>query len=652
MCGIAGRFNYRSGAPVDPVALEAMCDLIRHRGPDGSGVWTENAVGFGHRRLAILDVSPAGRQPMHTADGALTITFNGEIYNFQEIRRDLEARGFAFASRTDTEVILQAYRAFGVECVSRLRGMFAFAIWDRAARRLFAARDRAGQKPFYFREDANGLAFASEPKAFLGEPSFAPEADPEALFHYLSFQYVPAPGSAFRGLQRLPPAHYLLVDNGKTSIERYWQLSYATKRVGTETDARDALVPLLEDATREQLVSDVPLGAFLSGGVDSSVIVALMARAATGRVKTFSIGFEEQEYNELPHARCVAERLGTDHHEAIVRPDAVAILPKLIWHYNEPYADSSAIPTFYLSEMTRRSVTVALNGDAGDENFAGYPRYLGSMLGRRFDRLPTAVRRALGQLAPHLPAGAPRSRLSRARRFLHGIGIGPERRYAMWMFHFDDERKRRLCSNDFLAAAGPADSAAWIERLYAESGAANFLDATLSVDVHSYLPDDLLVKVDIATMAFGLEGRSPLLDHRVMEFAASLPPDLKLRGTEGKYLFKRIARELLPASVIDRPKMGFAVPLDHWFRGELRELAHDVLLGSRLRARGYFHMPVIEQMLREHETMACNWHYQLWNLLVFELWHRMFIDERPTAAPARDAVIVRQSTGRQAENLV
>jgi asparagine synthase (glutamine-hydrolysing) len=633
MCGIAGRVNYRSGAPVDPVTLGAMCDLIRHRGPDGSGVWAQEAVGFGHRRLAILDLSSAGRQPMHTADGALTITFNGEIYNFLEIRRELESRGCVFVSRTDTEVILHAYREFGVACLERLRGMFAFAIWDQLNRRLFAARDRAGQKPFYFREDRDGLAFASEPKAFLGEPSFVPEADPEALFHYLSFQYVPSSGSAFRGLSRLPPAHYLLVEGGKVSIERYWTLPYSPKRQCSEAEAREALVPLLEEATREQLVSDVPLGAFLSGGVDSSLIVALMARAAAGRVRTFSIGFDEAEYNELPYARLVADRLGTDHQEAVVRPDAVGILPKLVWHYNEPYADSSAIPTFYLSEMTRRSVTVALNGDAGDENFAGYPRYLGSVLGRRLDRLPLFVRRSLGRLAGHLPAGAPRSALSRAQRFLHGIGIGPERRYAMWIFHFDDERKRSLCSREFLDVVGAADSASHIERLYAASDATNFLDATLSVDINSYLPEDLLVKVDIATMAFGLEARSPLLDHRVMEFAAQLPTTLKLRGRDGKYLLKNIAREFVPAAAIDRPKKGFGVPLDHWFRRDLRELAHDVLLGSRLRVRGYFQMPAIERMLREHESGARNWHYQLWNLLIFELWHRMFIDQRPVGAP-------------------
>lgn len=573
---------------------------------------------------------------MSTADGRLTITFNGEIYNFEELRRDLESRGYHFHSRTDTEVLLHAYDAFGVECLSRLRGMFAFAIWDAPARRLFAARDRAGTKPFYYREDPDGLAFASEPKAFLGEPSFSPEADPGALFQYLSLQYVPTPLSAFRGVRRLPPAHYLLVENGQVKTQRYWRLRYSPKTRRSEAELEDQALALLRDATRARLISDVPLGAFLSGGVDSSLIVALVAEAGAGQVKTFSIGFEEAEYNELPYARMVAERFGTDHHEAVVRPDALRILPKLVWHYNEPYADSSAIPTLYLSQMTRRHVTVALNGDAGDENFAGYSRYHAAMLALRADVIPLSLRRRVAALAGG-PA-APNSVLSRARRFLQAAADSPAHRYARWMFHFSDEQKRELCAPDFLAQVGTRQSASHLEALFADAGTEDLLDATLQVDVNSYLPDDLLVKVDIATMAHGLEGRSPFLDHPVMEFAAGLPRNMKLRGSEPKYLLKRIARRFLPAEVVDRPKKGFGVPLDHWFRGELNELAHDVLLGTTARNRGYFRMDVVERLLREHEQGRCNWHYQLWNLLIFELWHRMFIDVRPSAPPAGAAL--------------
>jgi asparagine synthase (glutamine-hydrolysing) len=628
MCGIAGRYNFRSGAPVGEDVLAAMCRLVAHRGPDGKGTWAADAVGFGHRRLSIIDLSDAGRQPMQTADGQTTITFNGEIYNFEEIRRDLESRGCAFASRTDTEVILQAYRVFGPACVRRLRGMFAFAIWDAGARRLFAARDRLGKKPFYYREDADGLAFASEPKAFLAEASFAPEADRRALFDYLSFQYVPGAASAFRGVRRLLPGHTLTLEDGRVTLERYWSLEFLPKARGSEADAEEDVLERLRAATRLRMISDVPLGAFLSGGVDSSLVVALMAEAGLGRVKTFSIGFDEAVYNELPHAKAVAERFGTEHHEAVVRPDAVALLPKMVWHYNEPYADSSAIPTFYLAEMTRRHVTVALNGDGGDEGFGGYERYPASLAAARIDHIPRPLRRLVARAAAVLPAGETRSTRTRLARFLAAAADGRERRYARWMFHFDADRKRDLCTPAFLADVTGADSGAYLERLFADARGEGFLDALLSVDTRSYLPDDLLVKVDIATMAFGLEGRSPLLDHEVMEAAAHLPERLKVRGLQKKRLLRRIAGRFLPASILDRPKMGFGVPLDRWFRQELRELTHDVLLDGRLAARGYFHQRYVEHLVREHETGVRSCHYQLWNLLMFELWHRTFIDAR------------------------
>jgi asparagine synthase (glutamine-hydrolysing) len=626
MCGIAGRINYRTGAPVDPRIVHAMCDRLQHRGPDGDGVWSEGAVGFGHRRLAVIDPSSAGRQPLQTADGRFTITFNGEIYNFQDLRRDLERRGARFATRTDTEVILHAYAQYGAACLDHLRGMFAFAIWDARDRRLFAARDRAGQKPFYYREDADGLAFASEPKAFLAEPSFVPEVDAASVWQYLSFQYVPSPGSAFRGLRRLPPGHFLVVEHGRVAIQRYWTLRYEPKSAMSEAEAAEQLRADLAEATRIMLVSDVPIGAFLSGGIDSSLVVALMTEAGAGRVKTFSIGFDEAAYDETAYARRVAERFATDHHEAIVRLDALAVLPKLVWHYNEPYADSSAIPTFYLSEMTRRHVTVALNGDAGDESFAGYERYAAYLMAAWTDRMPRAARGALAACAGSLPRGRRRTLWSRAQRFLSAAADSGARRYARWNFHFDDDEKRAICTPDFLARAEGVESAARYEALFADLPGADPLDVLLHADVETYLPDDLLVKVDIATMAYGLEARSPLLDHVVMEHAACLPADLKLRRTEKKYLLKRVARGLLPDAVIDRPKMGFGVPLDRWLRGPLRDLVHDVLLGTRMRDRGYFRMDAVERLVRDHETGRQNAQYQLWNLLVLELWHQTFID--------------------------
>ena len=631
MCGIAGRFNVRSSAPPGRDVIGGMCDLLAHRGPDGDGVFTDGPVGLGHRRLSIIDLSDAGRQPMQTNDGRLAITYNGEIYNFQQLRSELERRGHAFQSQTDTEVLLLAYREFGPQCLERLRGMFAFAIWDRHDRSLFLARDRLGQKPLCYFEDRDGIAFASEPKAFLADPSFTPRPNLQGISHYLSYQYVPTPISGFVGIKKLPPAHYMLVKDGAVRIERYWRLSYAAKQELSEEEASEALLEKLTDAVRMRLISDVPLGAFLSGGIDSATVVALMANISS-TPKTFSIGFDEKGYDELPYARQVAERYATDHHEFIVRPQAIEILPKLIWHFNEPYADSSAIPMYYLAQMTRQHVTVALSGDAGDENFAGYDRYVANQLAGRLDRAPRAVTSALRVLAGALPtSGGSRTLLARARRFFEAASEPRERRYARWMMHFHPSLKNELCKPELRDAAG--DSVALLVDAYAESDAPDFVDATLDVDVRQYLLDDLLVKVDIASMAHGLEARSPFLDHEVMEFAASLRSGLKLHGNTKKYILKRAVRHLLPDEIIDRPKMGFGVPVEHWFRNELREMAHDILLDSTTRQRGYFNHSCVERLLSEHVAGIRSWHYQLWNLLMLELWHRMFIDSRPTLAP-------------------
>jgi asparagine synthase (glutamine-hydrolysing) len=609
-----------------------MGDLLAHRGPDGAGVWHEGAVGLAHRRLAIVDPSDAARQPMPAEDPRIRIVCNGEIYNFRELRAELEARGHRFRTRSDTEVLAAAYAAYGVQCLSRLRGMFAFALWDGGRRRLFLARDRPGKKPLYYRLDADGIAFASEPKAFLAEPSFEARPDAAALFDYLTYHYVPAPRSAFTNVRRVPPAHYLLVEDGHVRLERYWRLRYRPKRSLSEGEAAAELLARLRDAVRARLVADVPIGAFLSGGIDSSAIVALMAEIGVGPVRTFSIGFEEPEYDELPYARLVARRYGTEHREFVVRPDAVDVLPRLVWHYNEPYADSSAVATFYLAELTRRHVTVALNGDGGDENLAGYTRYLASRLAERYASLVRPVHRPLAALLGAVP-GASRGLVTRARRFVEALGETPARRYARWVSHFDPALKRALATEEFRRAAGDRDS---VEHLAAAFGAAqgsDLVDATLAVDVETYLPDDLLVKVDISTMAHGLEGRSPFLDHELMEFCASLPSDLKLRGLTTKYLLKRAVRDLLPAAVVDRPKQGFGVPIDRWLRGELRGLVHDVLLDTRTLQRGYFHEPVVRRLLGEHQRGVHGWHYQLWNLLVLELWHRTFVDGRPAPGP-------------------
>ena len=637
MCGIAGRVNFRSEAPVEPDVIARMCDLLAHRGPDGDGTYCHGPVGLGHRRLAIIDLSPTGRQPMSTADGTVSITFNGEIYNFRELRTELEQRGHIFRSQSDTEVILAAYREFGDSCVDHLVGMFAFAIWDAPRRRLLIARDRLGKKPLFYRLDEHGIAFASEPKAFLAEPGFRPEVDLQAISMYLSFQYVPAPRSAFRGVEKLPAAHTLVVENGQVAVRRYWRLSYARKANLRESEAIEALTEQLRRAVVARLISDVPLGAFLSGGIDSGLVVSFMAECSDTPVRTFSIGFADERYNELPAARLVADRYRTNHREFVVRPSAIDLLPQLVWHYNEPYADSSALPTFCLAELTARHVTVALNGDAGDENFAGYDRYLASVLASRLDGVPRAVRRAAASLVVAMGGISRHHRVQRARRLAERFADPMERRYAALMMHFDPERKAQLCTPAFMAATA-FDSVDWIERAFAASDASNQLERTLDVDVNNYLPDDLLVKVDIATMAHGLEARSPFLDHRLMEFAATLPPELKLRGTEKKYLLRRLATERLPSHLLTLPKKGFGVPIDGWFRGELQDFTRDVLLDSRARSRGYFEMRTVERLLDDHVSGRGVWHYQIWNLLMLELWHRMFIDERATAPPAMRAI--------------
>ena len=640
MCGIAGRLNFRTGAPVDPAVLRRMGDLIAHRGPDGDRVWHRDAIGLAHRRLAVVDLSEGAGQPMAAEDPRTQIVHNGEVYNFQELRRAFEARGYRFRTRSDTEVILAAYAVHGVECLARLRGMFALALWDGGRQRLLLARDRLGKKPLYYRLDEDGIAFASEPKAFLAEPSFEPRPDVAALSDYLTYHYVPGPASAFVGVRRVPPAHYLLVEDGRVRLERYWRLRYEPKRRLSEKDAAAELLARLRDAVRCRLVADVPLGAFLSGGLDSSAVVALMAEAGVAPVRTFSIGFEEPEYDELAYARLVARRYGTDHHELVVRPEVLDILPRLVWHYNEPYADASAIPTWYLAELTRHHVTVALTGDGGDESLAGYRRYVASRLAQRYATLLRPFHRPVAGLLGAAPARL--SRMAEAgRRFVEALGEPPPRRYACWVSHFDPALKEELTTPEFRRAAGDRDSLDHLTEAFGRAEGSDLVDTVLGVDVETYLPDDLLVKVDVATMAHGLEGRSPFLDHELMEFCAGLSSDLKLRRLTTKYLLKQAVRDLLPASVVNRPKQGFGVPIDRWLRGTLRGLAQEVLLDARTLQRGYFRPPVVRRLLDEHDRGRRDWHYQLWNLLVLELWHRTFVDRRPEAGPSPVAGAVR-----------
>jgi asparagine synthase (glutamine-hydrolysing) len=628
MCGIGGKLFFDRGRVVDPALLDRMNVVLAHRGPDDSGVYHAGPIGLAHRRLAIIDLSPGGHQPMANADGSVWIVFNGEIYNFLELRQTLEADGVTFRSRSDTEVMLALYDRKGPGFVNDLRGMFAFALWDTRRRRLLLVRDRLGKKPLYYYLDGEKIVFASEPKGILADPDVPVDADPVAIHHYLTFGYVPSPQSAFRGMAKLAPAHLLIVEDGHARTERYWELRYGPKLDLTEEEAAEQLLANLRESVRLRMISDVPLGAFLSGGIDSSMVVALMAQASSRPVKTFSIGFEDDAYNELPYARAVAERYQTDHHEFTVKPNAIEVFPDLVWHYNEPYADSSAIPTYYLAKMTRQHVTVALNGDAGDENFAGYGRYAGHALSSHYDAVPRPLRRAVGALARALPeSGHPRGLYRRGRRFLAAGGEEASRRYLRWIALFPEDLKRRIYTTEFSASMAGRDSFDLALASY-DTRARSLVDAVLALDVATYLPDDLLVKVDIATMAHALEARAPMVDHVFMEFAASLPSHMKLRRLTKKYILKRAARPLLPAAVIDRPKMGFGVPIDRWLRHELRDMTHDVLLSRRAIERGIFRESAVRRVLEEHQSGRWQWHLQIWSLLFLEMWFRRFIDAR------------------------
>ena len=629
MCGICGKLYHGEDKKVDKELVRKMAFVLNHRGPDDEGVYVKDNVGLGHKRLSILDLSPAGHQPMTNEDGSIWIVFNGEIYNFLDLRDELQKKGHTFMSRTDTETIIHLYEEKGVECVHDLRGMFAFAIWDERKHRLFCARDRAGKKPLVYAHTKDAFLFASEIKSLLIDPSIKRDIDSTALHHFLTYQYIPSPHTGFAGIKKLPPAHILICEKGTITIKRYWNLSYQKKlHLPSVKDYGESFKDVFEEAVKVRLRSDVPLGAFLSGGIDSSLVVAVMSGLMNQPVKTFSIGFKEEQYDETPFARMIAEKYGTEHHEFVVEPNAIDVLPKLVWYYNEPFADSSAIPTYYVSRMTREHVTVALNGDGGDESFAGYERYLADKLAAYYKCVPRFLREGvIRKVIDLLPYSTNRKHfIRRLKRFVNGISEIPERRYVRWICFFDIEMKRDLYTPSFSELTREVDSVDLTVQWYKKSDAEHFLDKTLFVDVMSYLPEDLLVKVDIASMANSLEARSPFLDHKVMEFAASLPADLKLRGIETKYLLKHTLSDSVPKEILHRRKMGFGVPLDVWFRKDLKEMAYDLLLDKKCIDRGYFQKGAVQRLLDEHVSEQYDHSYRIWALLFLELWHTMFID--------------------------
>lgn len=626
MCGIAG-IARSDGAPVDRELVGRMNAAIRHRGPDDDGFYFSDGVGLAMRRLSIIDLK-SGHQPIHNQDRTAWIVFNGEIYNYRQLREQLEKLGHTFYTDSDTEAIVHAYDQYGADCPKYLRGMFAFAIWDERTKSLFLARDRVGKKPLLYAELDGELVFGSEFTALLEHPRLSRDVDFEALHYYLSFICVPAPLTAYRAIRKLEPGHSLLWRNGEITTERYWQLDFSKKVSMDEEEAGERVVELLREAVRVRLMSEVPLGAFLSGGIDSSAVVALMAQESSEKVKTFSIGFDEQDFSELHHARRVAEHVGADHHEFVVRPDAMEILPTLVEHYGEPFADSSAIPSYYVSRETRAYVTVALNGDGGDECFAGYQRYAAMSIAQKYANLPGTLRdRVISNVVGALPGfDARQNPLRKVKRFVAAASLPPVERYFRWISAFDEAGKQNLYSDSFRHETANFRAPSILEPWFAKANGAGIVDAVLLTDTMTYLPNDLLVKMDIASMAVSLEARSPFLDHHLMEFAASLPENLKLRRLTTKYLLKRVLKRLVPAKNLNRSKMGFGVPINHWFRGAMQPFLRQTLLSEKALSRGLFKPEQVRQLIDQHVAAKADHSQRLWSLLMLELWFDRFID--------------------------
>jgi asparagine synthase (glutamine-hydrolysing) len=645
MCGIAGAVWTHPEAALPPEALARMSRELVHRGPDDEGSYRAEyrpggvypstpGVALAYRRLAIID--PAGsRQPLANEDGTIQAVFNGEIYNYRELRNRLEGSGHVFRTCGDGETLVHLYEDEDVGFLDHLVGMFAIALWDARKGRLLLARDRLGQKPLVYRLDGNRLLFASELKALLAAPDVPREIDPSALDEYLTYGYVPHPNTIYRGTRKLPPAHYAVFERERLSVRRYWQPDLAVESNAPEDEQVERLRDLMTESVALRMQSDAPLGVFLSGGVDSSVIAALAQQHSDRPVQSFSIGFPVAEYDETDFARSVANHLGMQHHAFRVDPEAVQVLPELAWHFDEPFADSSAIPTYYLARMTREHVKVALSGDGADELFGGYGRYKAVKLASMIDRLPAAARKLLaGRLWQHLPGGVrQKSRIEHWRRFAEALALSPRHRYLQWMSVFPEDHRAALYTDDFLAALPESDPFEWLRCAFEPVARRDPVSQCALVDLVTYLPCDLMQKVDIATMARGLECRSPFLDHRVVELAGRLPWQMKQRVWRGKRILRRAFGHLLPRAVFRRRKYGFSVPLDWWFRNELREYAREVLLDRQTLSSGLFRAEAIRTLLDEHTAGRANHAGRLWSLLVLALWIDRWQPTVPTASP-------------------
>lgn len=633
MCGLAGIIDFK-GRGIERSLLKAMCDTMVHRGPDDEGVYLNGnegskvKVGLGHRRLSIIDLSSAGRQPMSNEDGTIWIIMNGEIYNFPALREDLEKKGHTFKSHTDTEVILHLYEDKGTDCVRDLRGMFTFAIWDEARQRLVLARDRIGKKPLLYSHLNDKLIFASEFRALLKHGDIDKEIDSEAMHHYLTYLCIPAPLTVFSNIKKIPPAHMLICEDNKISLQRYWEPDFHNKIRISEYEAVERLTELLKDAVKVRLLSDVPLGVLLSGGVDSSCVTGLMSRLKGRRIRTFSIGFNENQFNELPYAKLVSDYFSTEHSQEYVTPNITEVLPQIVELYGEPFADSSALPTYYVCNVAAQKVKVALNGDGGDEVFGGYRRHLASRLAETYGPMAKILNRgpvkAWFSMFPDRPSN-PNSTGS-IRRFLDAAELDRAHRHMRWIGFFSEEFKRRIYTKEFNNRTKNLDSSVFLKDLFSRADGLDGIDAALCIDTLFGLQNDLLVKMDIASMANSLETRSPLLDQNIMEFMASLPSDFKIHRFTLKYIFKKTLKTFVPDKILKRPKRGFAVPVDRWFRGPLKDYLVSTILSKKALDRGYFEPRKIRGIVDTHVSCKNDYGQHLWGLLVLELWHKRFID--------------------------
>jgi len=624
MCGITGKIYLNKEKSVNANQIEEMAESIKHRGPDDSGIYIspDKKVGLGHRRLSIIDLSPLGHQPMNYLK-RYWIVFNGEIYNYLEEKEKLIKVGYKFNSQSDTEVIMALYDKYDLKCLDHLRGMFSFAIYDGKEKTLFCARDRVGKKPFKYYLDNNVFMFGSELKAILTQTDYKRKPDFEAIYHYLTLQYVPSPMTGFEGIRKLEPAHYLFLNLKTKKIinKRYWMLDYSKKLNLGKTEWKKKIIDKLEESVRiRMLASDVPVGAFLSGGTDSSAVVAMMSRQSKTPIKTFTISFDEKIFDESKYARIISKKFKTDHTEFVVKPNAIKILPYLVKQYEEPYADSSALPTYYLSKMTRKAVTVALNGDGGDENFAGYERYSIQKIAlfcERFGILNNILIKPISQVIYRI---LPTTFTERVARFSRMLIWDYRNRFIGFSAFFTEENKAQLYKNK-----PNLDTYQYMSRFFDQPKSTDRLDNTMYGDFASYLPECLLAKVDIATMSVALEGRSPFLDHEFLEMTAQIPNNLKIKGLNNlKYILKESLRGIIPGKVMDRPKRGFSVPIQKWFETDLNEYIKKQLLSKKSKIAKIFDQVYIRKMIEDHTLGKVNYGHKLWALLTLELWFKEY----------------------------